>query len=112
MGNIHIDVLRKLGAKNNNIVYVNYSGSSQDQEFDFVHFDFNKAARQALTHLASLGHRDIGFIGGAEHEYSLLGSRECKEQRREVYKDFMKEEGWPITYKSIQGTSPWQRATD
>lgn len=93
MGNIHIDVLRKLGAKNNNIVYVNYSGSSQTLEFDFVHFDFNKAARQAFTHLTALGYRDIGFIGGAEHEYSLLGSRECREQRREVYKNFMKEKG-------------------
>lgn len=93
MGNIHIDVLRKLGAKNNNIVYVNYSGGSQSQEFDFVHFDFNKAVRQALIHLASLGYKDIGFMGGAEHEYTLLGSRECREQRKDVYIDFMKEKG-------------------
>lgn len=81
--------IAKIYERSENIVFVD--SSPKEELFDCVVIDFEKAVTGALDYLWSLGHRNIGYIGGREHvgeEHVALGER-----RESVFKSHMMELG-------------------
>jgi LacI family transcriptional regulator len=67
IGRLGEDVLKQVSQKITNIVYLNYV--PDEELYDSVTVDFEKATKKALKHLMSLGHHKIGYIGGVEREH-------------------------------------------
>lgn len=78
--------ISKFNDQSPNIVFVD--SSPEEERFDSVVIDFEKAVINALNYLWACGHRHIGYIGGREHigeDHVPLGER-----REAVFKDYMK----------------------
>lgn len=81
--------ISKVYEKSKNIVFVD--SSPQEDRFDSVVIDFEKAVTCALDYLWHIGHRNIGYIGGREYigpDNIALGER-----RESVYRSRMSELG-------------------
>ena len=81
--------IAKIYEKSQNIVFVD--SSPQEERFDSVVIDFEKAVTGALDYLWSIGHRNIGYIGGREYigpDHIALGER-----RESIFKGHMLELG-------------------
>ncbi len=74
-----------------NIVFVNYS--LDENNFDSVLIDFEKATSEAIQHLLNIGYKKIGFIGGEERE-SVTGRKlVVKGPREATYEHLLKDQG-------------------
>jgi len=87
IGKFSDEIIKHLYSKNENIVFVDYSPN--ENEFDSVVADLDKATDVALNYLYNLGHRKIAFVGGSETnreemQNMYMDSRETK------YFQFMK----------------------
>lgn len=72
-----------------NIVFVDYS--PDENRFDSVVIDFEKATKTIIDHFIETGHENIGFVGGREY---VDGQAEPLEDLREVtFSYYMKEQG-------------------
>lgn len=74
---------------NRSINHVFFVDSNPDsQRYSSVVFDFETATKSLITHLHSLGHQRIGFIGGREY----IGSEKIEyvDKRELTYLDVMK----------------------
>ncbi len=90
VGRISSDVLNQLDHLEN-IVYINHE--VDENMFDSVTIDFEKATNRALNHLFDLGYKRIGFIGGKEKEH-LNGTKiEFTDGRGLTFEKVMKEKG-------------------
>lgn len=56
--------IKELEAINNRIVFVDYN--PDEEKFDAVVVDFEKATKKVINYFIKLGHTEIGFIGGRE----------------------------------------------
>ncbi|WP_221567191.1 LacI family DNA-binding transcriptional regulator [Alkalihalobacillus sp. TS-13] len=91
VGRIGSDVLNELGNHLENIVYINHEVN--ENMYDSVNIDFEKATKSALNHLFDLGFKRIGFIGGQEREH-LNGTKiEFPDGRAWTFEKVMKEKG-------------------
>ena len=63
--------LKKLNQKYRSVVSVNRN--STNYEVDEVLCDGKKIAQMAVEHLISLGHRNIGYVGGCRNEDRYVG---------------------------------------
>lgn len=70
---------------NCNVVFVDYSPDEED--FDCVVIDMKKSVKKVLNYLVSLGHNEIGFIGGRDMVES--GQIEYKDCREVAFNGFM-----------------------
>lgn len=61
--------------------------SPDEKKYDSVVTDYKNGVTEALLYLRSLGHQEIGYIGGTE--YINNGITEVRDYREETYKDFM-----------------------
>lgn len=69
------------------VVFVDYSPN--EDKYDAIIIDFQKATRTIIDYYISTNHRDIGFIGGKE---TLTGELEPLEDLREkTFETYMKE---------------------
>ncbi|MBM7551504.1 LacI family DNA-binding transcriptional regulator [Thalassobacillus pellis] len=91
VGRIGADVLKKLGEDIQNIVYINHD--VDEDKYDSVVFDFEKASLRAICHLLNLGYKKIGFIGGQEREHLNDSKVEFEDKRAWTFKKVMKEKG-------------------
>lgn len=82
-GKAEVEEMTKICEK---IVFVD--SSPDDLKYDSVVIDYEGGVKGALTHLKSLGHINIGYIGG--QEYVENGTAKIKDLRLEAYKEFMK----------------------
>ncbi|MBU9711596.1 LacI family DNA-binding transcriptional regulator [Bacillus tamaricis] len=69
------------------IVYIN--NLSNNGEFDSVGIDYYNATQNALNYLFSLGHQQIGYIGGIEHRGQ--SGPEIANPRKNVFQETMNE---------------------
>lgn len=94
-----IDGLSKL---TNNIIFVDFS--PENNKYDSVVVDFRKAVNESLDYLISLGHKQIGYIGGKEF---YRDGKEGKVDPREVaFKEYMSNKGiYNEKYVKIGGFS-------
>ncbi|MFD0050727.1 LacI family DNA-binding transcriptional regulator [Actinomycetes bacterium NPDC127524] len=67
------------------IVFVD--SSPDDERFDSVVIDFNKAAKKILNYFMSKGHEKIGYIGG--HETFKDQTAEIEDLREKTFKEYM-----------------------
>ncbi len=67
IGRLGEDVLKQVSNNIQNIVYINYV--PDDELYDSVTIDFEKATKKALQHLIDIGYKRIGYIGGVEREH-------------------------------------------
>ncbi len=87
VGNFEKDEIEALKVYSNIIIFVD---SSPDEElYDSVVSDFNKAVVGALEYLTSIGHKEIGYLGGLLHSDSQLPL----DSREQAYRDYMSKIG-------------------
>jgi LacI family transcriptional regulator len=72
-----------------NIVFVDCS--PDDDLYDSVVIDFEKATRKVLNHFLEKGHRTIGYIGG--HESYKDQSADIEELREATFRSYLGEKG-------------------
>jgi len=73
------------------VVYIDHHGSGSS---DSVQFDITGAARHAMAHLLMLGHRRIGYIGGASYIRQQDGIQYIEDERQSLYTSMMRERDW------------------
>lgn len=72
---------------NPSVVFVDYSPN--DEKFDAIVIDFERATKRIIDYFMSTGHKEIGFIGGRE---LLKGEVEPLEDLREkIFVSYMRE---------------------
>ncbi|GAA0591432.1 LacI family DNA-binding transcriptional regulator [Virgibacillus siamensis] len=77
----------ELTAINETIVFVDYSPN--EEKYDAIVIDFEKATKKIIDYFISTNHREIGFIGGSE---LLKGEANALEDLREkTFKRYMRE---------------------
>lgn len=87
IGRFSESIIEKLYMKNENIIFVDYS--PDENRFDSVIPDLEKATQTALEYLYDLGHRKIGFIGGSENNKKIVREIDV-DSRQNKYFEFMK----------------------
>ncbi|GGH89096.1 LacI family transcriptional regulator [Pullulanibacillus pueri] len=87
IGKVSSNTLLQVKNELDHVVVIN--DSPDINFFDSVVIDFESATKNVLELLISLGHNNIGFIGGKEYEAN--SKNETKELRLETYKKFMQE---------------------
>ncbi|MBM7570388.1 LacI family DNA-binding transcriptional regulator [Aquibacillus albus] len=83
VGKVSTNVLNRFTKEIKHIIYIDYS--PDDDKYDSVVIDFEKATRKALNHLFTLGYKKIGYIGGRQAEH--LGEMITKfdDERQKVF---------------------------
>ncbi|MBM7654344.1 LacI family DNA-binding transcriptional regulator [Neobacillus cucumis] len=81
--------VKELRTFTKNIVFVDTS--PDEEQFDSVVIDFEKATKKVLDHLIAKGHEQIGYIGGKE-EYKDKTSA-IADAREETVKRYLTEKG-------------------
>jgi LacI family transcriptional regulator len=92
VGRINEEVLKKISGHIKNIVYINHS--PDENIYDSVVVDFQKATEKALQHLLKAGYKRIGYIGGVEREHLKERTIIGEDQRLTTYEKVMKSEGF------------------
>ena len=87
IGNFEKEEIEMLKAHSTLIIFVD---SSPDEElYDSVVADFHKAVVNALEYLTSIGHKEIGYLGGQLHSDPLMSI----DSREQAYRDYMSKIG-------------------
>ncbi|RBW71319.1 LacI family DNA-binding transcriptional regulator [Bacillus taeanensis] len=87
VGGISIDTLNKVSTCLDNVVFVNYS--PDEDKYDSVTVDFEKATKRALEHLLTLGYKRIGYIGGREREHFPTNTLLIEDKRQTTFEMVM-----------------------
>lgn len=89
IGKFSNEQVEKLAQLHDNLVFVDYS--PDEEKFDSVVIDFEKATKTIIDFFVETGHEQIGFIGGREY---VVGEKEPLEDLREkTFRSYMKEKG-------------------
>ena len=99
--NTDIEKMKKISK---NLVFVD--SSPNEKIYDSIVVDFKNAVKESMEYLYSLGHRDIGYIGGlcySRNEKSIFTN-----YREKTYKEFMESIGcykkeWILTGRFLPG---------
>lgn len=88
VGKVNPNVVESWKGKVNNAVYVDYSPN--EEKYDSVMIDFNRATNIAITHLFEQGVKSFGFIGGQNTQPTM---DQPLEERQTAFIKRMKLEG-------------------
>lgn len=91
VGKIKPEIIQSFDPEIHHVVYVDYY--SNDDKFDSVVIDFEKATHCVLDHLLSIGYKRIGYIGGQQREYSVREVSFIPEERQTTFIKKMTEAG-------------------
>ncbi|MFD2922456.1 LacI family DNA-binding transcriptional regulator [Halobacillus naozhouensis] len=91
VGRINSDILDQISDQLQNIVYINHT--VDEDKYDSVIIDFEKATIRALNHLLDHDYKKVGFIGGKEREHLNGGKVEFEDIRKSTFKNFMEDKG-------------------
>lgn len=81
--------VKELSSITKNIVFVDYS--PDEEQFDSIVIDFEKATKKVLDHLIKKGHERIGYIGGREVFRDKTSTIE--DLRESTFKRYLAEKG-------------------
>ncbi|MED1471108.1 LacI family DNA-binding transcriptional regulator [Bacillus salipaludis] len=81
--------VKELSSITKNIVFVDYS--PDEEQFDSIVIDFEKATKKVLNHLIKKGHERIGYIGGREVFRDKTSTIE--DLRESTFKRYLDEKG-------------------
>lgn len=90
VGNFTTEEINNLKNMNNNIVFVD--SSPEDEAFDSVVINMSKVVKKVLDYLISLGHKEIGYIGG--EDYIIGESMHLPDYRESYYRKYMNDIGF------------------
>ena len=95
VGRIDYQMLQTIRDYNRSIVLINQD--AHEDQYDSIIFDYERAASQAMDHLAAQGYGRIGYIGGTER-ISVEAAQSLKkiytpDARKTIYESKMKERG-------------------
>ena len=76
IGVMSLNLVNRVKCCSDHVVFVNHS--PDENKYDSVVSDFQKATNSALDHLLGLGYKQIGYIGGKERESSTKSVVEDK----------------------------------
>jgi len=88
IGRFDNKTIEKLDNNNDNIVFVDYS--PDDNKYDSVVSDIEKATKDILDYLIKSGHKNISFIGGNKNKSIFDMNIDLREEK---YKEYMKAKG-------------------
>ncbi|MFS0654927.1 LacI family DNA-binding transcriptional regulator [Bacillus sp. 179-C3.3 HS] len=91
IGRISPDTVEKMTNRMEHIVFINHY--ADEDLYDCVHVDFERAADRAIDHLRSLGYSHLGYIGGKEREHYFEGDAVIEDQRQSTFMKRMQEAG-------------------
>lgn len=86
IGKLNEEIIKNYSSNIKNIVYID--DSPDEDLYDSVVIDFEKATNKVLDHLLGIGYQRIGYIGGRQREY-----REQHDSREIAFRKRMKKEG-------------------
>jgi LacI family transcriptional regulator len=90
LGSFTTGEIKKFENMNGNIVFVD--SDPQDEAFDSVVINMGKVVKKVLDYLISLGHKEIGYIGGEDY---LVGEKMLLTDYRETwFRKYMSEFGF------------------
>jgi LacI family transcriptional regulator len=89
VGQVNPEFIKKFSAGTDHIIYIDYS--PDENKYDSITIDFEKATNKALNHLLDLGYKRIGYIGGKSVEHFDHKSIEIKDKRQLFFENKMKE---------------------
>jgi LacI family transcriptional regulator len=78
-------------SKVENVVYVNHSPN--EDLYDAVVIDFERATEKVLRYFLEAGYKRIGYIGGREKEHIKYKKFNSEDKRQTTFERFMKEQG-------------------
>lgn len=81
--------IKKMKDLSTNIVFVD--SSPDEWNYDSVVVDFKNGVKDALEYLTSLGHKDIGYIGGVSIPHNGNDKVKIVNYREKTYIEFMKD---------------------
>ncbi|WP_163528570.1 LacI family DNA-binding transcriptional regulator [Halobacillus ihumii] len=91
VGRINSEILDLISDQLQNIVYISHT--VDEDKYDSVVIDFEKATKRALYHLLDHDYKKIGFIGGKEREHQNNRKEEFEDIRKSTFKEVMEEKG-------------------
>ncbi|MDC3417517.1 LacI family DNA-binding transcriptional regulator [Aquibacillus salsiterrae] len=91
IGKVSTKVINRFCQEIKNVVYIDYS--PDEQKYDSVVIDFDKATTVSLEHLLKLGYEKIGYIGGTVAEHMGNKKIEFEDERKIVFKRVMEQRG-------------------
>ncbi|MET1031059.1 LacI family DNA-binding transcriptional regulator [Domibacillus tundrae] len=95
VGRIDYPILQSIREYNRNIILINQDAN--EEEYDSIIFDYEKAASLAMDHLLARGYKRIGYIGGTERisveEAQSLKKIYTPDARKTIYESKMKQHG-------------------
>ncbi|OZU88280.1 transcriptional regulator [Virgibacillus indicus] len=74
-----------------NIIYIDHS--PDEEKYDSVVIDFERATNKVLNHFFENGYKRIGYIGGIQTEYYAHEQRRLEDLRHTTFENRMKQEG-------------------
>ncbi|MBZ9685622.1 LacI family DNA-binding transcriptional regulator [Clostridium estertheticum] len=90
VGSFTTEEIKNFKDMNGNIVFVD--SNPQDEAFDSVVINMGKVVKKVLDYLISLGHKEIGYIGGEDY---LIGENiHLPDYRESWYRKYMSEFGF------------------
>ncbi|MCM3162635.1 MULTISPECIES: LacI family DNA-binding transcriptional regulator [Bacillaceae] len=89
VGGTSMEVLESI-RRIKNVVFINHC--PDEENFDCVVIDFEKATENALTHLLNQGYKKIGYLGGTERDY-LSDHKVVVNKRFSTYKRVLESKG-------------------
>ncbi|PLR65847.1 MULTISPECIES: LacI family DNA-binding transcriptional regulator [Bacillaceae] len=89
IGKFSSQQIKELSVITKNVVFVD--SCPDEDKFDSIMTDFEKATKKVLNYFISKGHKDIGYIGGREAFKDKTA--EIEDLREKAFKEYMNELG-------------------
>ncbi|MBN8252185.1 LacI family DNA-binding transcriptional regulator [Priestia flexa] len=91
VGRISAETIQTVSNHLDNIIFVNHL--ADENTYDSVISDFERATESALEHLIQLGYQRIGYIGGREREHFINGNQVIEDKRQTTFEKILEKKG-------------------
>lgn len=106
VGSIEASDVLAIFPKGDRIVFVNHG--EELFQFDTVHLNFDGAIASSYEYLVSLGHEEIGFIGGVEWIHSLKNPQNLRSIEEHRYRAYIRlQEQYNHKPSCVQWVEDW-----
>lgn len=90
IGKLNERLVKEYSRNIENVIYIDFS--PDEELYDSVVIDFEKATNQVLDHLLGIGYKRIGYIGGIQTEYFTDNKHSESDLRQQAFEKRMKRE--------------------
>lgn len=90
IGKVDPEFLKMFSVRNPHMIYIDYC--PDENVYDSIIIDFNKAMNSSLNHLLGIGYKRIGYIGGKNSKHIANENVSEKDIRQIIFENRMKKE--------------------